>query len=279
MKSALFSLSLGALLLSFAPTGKADPLAQLRNTLWGKNLGNAVKAAEGLGKMRDPKALDLLIETLQLGAPSERCSSRAKCTPNLAVALVRAIGAHANARSVNLLVKYSRNRNAKVRAASIRAMGRLKDPGQSKKVISVVVKSLSDSDVQVRMAAAWVITHRTAAKLPMPNRLRLEALLIALLDRGDTAAPSIGLAAIGGYNTARHLAINLKKIPEISIAKIYRALLTRRGFGPEPVRQWIVRALAQLKGQHATEALANYAANPPKPGLKSVAMANEFMEK
>lgn len=279
MKSALFSVSLGILVLFSASDLRADPLARERKALWGKDLTRAVKAAERLGRMRSSKALDLLMESLQLGAPTEYCKSRGKCTPDLAVALVKAIGNHKNPRAVNLLANYARNRNAKVRAQAVRALGVLSDPKIAKKIVASMTKSLSDRDVQVRMAAAWVIAHRTKAKLVLPKREKLEGLLIQLLDRGDTAAPGIGLAAIGGYLTARHLAVNLKKLPEITIAKIYRSLLVRKDFGPDPIRQWIVRALAQIKGQHATEALANYAANPPLPGLKSVAMANQFMEK
>jgi len=279
MKSALFSASLGILILLSTSDLHADPLARERKALWGKNLKQAVKAADRLGRSRNAKALDLLMESLQLGAPTEYCKSRGKCTPDLAVALVRAIGRHQNARAVNLLANYARNRDAKVRAESVRALGVLRDPQSAKKIVASMTTALSDRDVQVRMAAAWVIAHRTRAKLVLPKRERLEGLLIQLLDRGDTAAPSIGLAAIGGYLTARHLAVNLKKLPEITIAKVYRSLLVRKDFGPDPIRQWIVRALAQIKGQHATEALANYAANPPLPGLKSVAMANQFMEK
>ncbi len=279
MKSALFSVSLGILVLLFASSAQADPLARERKALWSKDLKKAVRAAERLGRMRNTKALDLLMESLQLGAPTEFCQSRGKCTPNLAVALVKAIGKHKNHRAVNLLVIYTRNRNAKVRAQAVRALGVLAEPKVAKKIVRAMMKSLSDRDVQVRMAAAWVIAHRTKKKLVLPKREKLEGLLIKLLDRGDTAAPAIGLAAIGGYLTARHLAVNLKKLPEITIAKIYRSLLTRKDFGPDPIRQWIVRALAEIKGQHATEALANYAANPPLPGLKSVAMANQFMEK
>jgi HEAT repeat protein len=281
MKSALFSVSLGIIILLAAPSvpAQADPLARARKALWSKDLKKAVGAAERLGRMRKAKALDLLMESLQLGAPTEYCKSRGKCTPNLAVALVKAIGNHKSPRAVNLLVIYTRNRNAKVRAQAVRALGVLADPKVAKKIVAAMVSSLSDRDVQVRMAAAWVIAHRTKKKLVLPARERLEGLLIKLLDRGDTAAPAIGLAAIGGYLTARHLAVNLKKLPEITIAKIYRSLLNRKDFGPDPIRQWIVRALAEIKGQHATEALANYAASPPLPGLKSVAMANQFMEK
>ncbi|MFH2006332.1 MAG: hypothetical protein ABI333_07090 [bacterium] len=257
----------------------ADPLAGERKALWGRNLQDAVKAAQKLGRSKTPKALDLLMETLQLGAPTEYCKTRANCTPNLAVELVRAISTHQSSRAVNLLVIYARNRDAKVRSEAVRGLGILAEPTLAKKIVRAMIRALSDRDVQVRMAAAWVIAHRTKRKLVLPRRERLEALLIRLLDRGDTAAPGIGLASIGGYTTARHLAMNLKKIPEITIAKIYRSLLVRKSFGPDPIRQWIVRALAEIKGQHATEALANYAANPPMPGLKSVAMANQFMEK
>jgi HEAT repeat protein len=279
MKSAFFSASLGILVLLSASSARAAPLARERKALWGKDLKQAVKAAQKLGRMRSAKALDLLMETLQLGAPTESCKTRAKCTPNLAVVLVKAIGQHKSPRAVNLLATYARNRNAKVRAQAVRSLGVLAEPKVAKKIVASMIKSLSDRDVQVRMAAAWVIAHRTRKRLVLPRREKLEGLLIKLLDRGDTAAPGIGLAAIGGYLTARHLAVNLKKLPEITIAKIFRSLLVRKDFGPDPIRQWIVRALAEIKGQHATEALANYAANPPLPGLKSVAMANQFMEK
>jgi hypothetical protein len=129
------------------------------------------------------------------------------------------------------------------------------------------------------MAGAWVIGERKQKELPLPSTVDLERTLITLLERGDTAAPAIGLGAIGGYYTARYLAVNLKKLPEITIAKIYRTLLLRRDFGPDPVRYWVVRALGEMKGTHATEALATYAADPPVKGLKSVVAANRLMEK
>ncbi len=279
MKSVFLSVSLGVLFLAGAPDLRAAPLERARQDLWGKDLKRAVAAANRLGRGRNPKALDLLMESLQLGAPTERCRSSGRCTPNLAVALVEAIARHRSPRAVNILSTYARNRNAKVRAAAVRGLGILRSPKLAKRVAAVVIRALSDRDVQVRMAGAWVIAHRTKKRLVLPSRQKLERLLIRLLDRGDTAAPAIGLAAIGGYLTARHLAVNLKKLPEITIAKIYRSLLVRKDFGPDPIRQWVVRALAMIKGQHATEALANYAANPPIPGLRSVVMANQFMEK
>lgn len=279
MKSVLFSLSLTLMLAGTGVTAQGRALERERKALWGRNLQKGVNAAKRLGRMRDAKSLDLMLETLKLGVPTEFCQARGKCTPNLAVALIDAIGEHRSARAVNLLEIYARHRDAKVRGHSLRALGVLREANLAKRIVGAVVRALSDRDVQVRMAAAWVIAFRTKNRLPLPGRGKLESLLIALLDRGDTTTPAIGLAAIGGYNTARHLAIHLRKIPERTISTIYRSLLVRRDFGPDPVRQWIVRALAEIKGQHATEALANYAANPPKPGLKSVAMANEFMEK
>ena len=278
MKSVLFSLSLALMLAGSGAVALGQALERERKALWGKDLNQAVRAAKRLGRLRTAKSLDLMLETLKLGAPTEYCKARGKCTPNLAVELIKAIGQHRSARAVNLLMIYARHRNAKVRSTSLRALGVLRDKRLAKRIVRAVVDSLSDRDVQVRMAAAWIISYRTKNKLDLPGRGRLERLLIALLDRGDTAAPAMGLAAIGGYDTARHLAIHLRKLPERTIAKIYRSLLVRRDFGPDPIRQWIVRALAELKGQHATEALANYAANPPKPGLKSVVMANQFME-
>ncbi len=279
MKSVLFSLSLALTLTSLGSLAHGQSLERERKALWGRDLAKAVQAAKRLGRMRSAKALDLMLETLKLGAPTEVCKSRGNCTPNLAVALVDAIGKHRSARAVNLLEIYARNRNAKLRAHALRALGVLPDPKLAKRIVRAVMRSLADTDVQVRMAGAWIIAYRTKHALPLPHRQRLEALLIELLDRKDTAAPTIGLAAIGGYNTARHLALHLRDLPERTIATVYRSLLVRKDFGPDPIRQWIVRALAELKGQHATEALANYAANPPKPGLKSVVMANEFMEK
>jgi HEAT repeat protein len=279
MKSVLFSLSLALLVAANGATAHGRSLARERQALWGKDLEAAVKAAKRLGRMRQDKALALLLETLKLGVPTEYCKARGQCTPNLAVALIDAIGRHRDPDSVKLLQTYARHRNAKVRAHSLRALGLL--PGQklAATIVDAVERALADRDVQVRMAGAWIIAQRTKKGLPLPRVQKLERMLITLLDRGDTAAPATGLAAIGGYTTARHLAVHLKKLPERTIAKIYRSLLVRKDFGPDPIRQWIVRALAVLKGQHATEALANYAANPPRPGLKSVAMANDFMER
>ncbi|MDY0000572.1 MAG: hypothetical protein RBU30_04700 [Polyangia bacterium] len=279
MKSLLFSLSLLLTLGMVRVSAHADPLDADRAALWGKDLDQAVKAAQRLGKARRDGALDLLLETLKLGAPTSVCQERGKCTPNLAEALVKAIGEHQSPSALGLLEVVASHRNAKLRAEAVRAIGVLREPKIARRVQEATRKALADSDVQVRMAAAWVVAHRTKEKLPMPESDKLEGTLLALLERGDTVAPTIGLAAVGGYNTARFLAVNIKKIPERTVAEIYRALLVRNDFGPDPIRQWIVISLAGLKGQHATEALANYAANPPTPGLKSVAMANEFMEK
>lgn len=279
MKSALFSLGLTLLLLAQPAAGWGQNLKSQRAALWGEDLHAAAKAAKALGRMRSQGALDLLMETLKLGAPTTQCKAKARCGPNLAVLLVDAIGAHRSARAFKLLLVYARHRDARVRAHATRAIGQIRDSRVAPAVRKAVARALSDRDVQVRMAGAWVIAYRVKNRLPLPGRSGLEGLLLALLDRGDRTASAIGLAAIGGYQTARHLALHLRKIPERTVATIYRALLVRSDFGPDPIRQWIVRALDEIKGEHSTEALANYAANPPAPGLKSVMMANEFMER
>lgn len=279
MKSALFSVGLALLFLVTPGAARAQQLNRQRAALWGEDLHAAAKAAKALGRMKTPAALDLLMETLKLGAPTTQCKAKGRCGPSLAVTMVDAIGAHRSARAFKLLRVFARHRDAQVRAHAIRAIGQIRDARFGARVRSTVARALSDRDVQVRMAGAWVIAYRVKNHLSLPGRAALEGLLLALLDRGDRTASAIGLAAIGGYQTARHLALRLRKIPERTVATIYRALLIRRDFGPDPIRQWIVRALAELKGEHSTEALANYAANPPAPGLKSVVMANEFMER
>lgn len=279
MKSLLFSLSLLLAVAALGPSAHADPLEAERKALWGRDLDAAVKAADRLARMKRDVALDLLLETLKLGAPTSFCKERGKCTPNLAEALVKAIGEYQSPAALALLEVVAGHRNAKLRAEAIRAIGVLRDPKVANRVLAATRRALADSDIQVRMAAAWVVGYRTKEKLPLPESKKLEGLLLALLERGDTVAPTIGLAALGGYHTARFLAVNIKKLPERTVADICRALLVRKDFGPDPIRQWVVISLAGLKGQHATEALANYAANPPMPGLKSVAMANEFMER
>lgn len=279
MKSLLFSLALLVAAGAVGAPAQADPLDAERKALWGQDLNLAVKAAERLARMKRDAALDLLLETLKLGAPTSVCRERGKCTPNLAEALVKAIGEYQSPAALSLLEVVASHRNAKLRAEAIRAIGVLRDPKVADKVMATTRRALADSDVQVRMAAAWVVAHRVKERLSLPEAEMLEGLLLSLLERGDTVAPTIGLAALGGYHTARYLAVNIKKLPERTIADIYRSLLVRKDFGPDPIRQWIVISLAGLKGQHATEALANYAANPPMPGLKSVAMANEFMER
>lgn len=279
MKSVLVSLGL-ILALSFGGvSSRADPLKAERQVLWGSNLEEAVKAAERLGNATGEPALALLLETLKLGAPTGVCRAQGQCSPNLAEALIKAIAAHRNPKALEMLETYSAHRNAKLRSESIRGLGLLREETVAKRVLAATMKGLQDSDGQVRMAAAWVVSQRVREKLPMPSLATLEERLLLLLERGDSTAPITGLAAVGGYATARYLAIHIKTLPERTIASIYRDLLLRRDFGPDPVRQWAVKALGELKGEFATEALASYVANAPMQGLKSVAMATQLMER
>src|SRR5207244_3630233 len=94
--------------------------------------------------------------------------------------------------------------------------------------------------------------------------------LLALLDKGDAAAPA-PLAALADADLAHAIAEHLGTAPAGTLAQTLGAILKRSDF-PDPARVQVVRAIAKIPGAEATAALTDYVeatpAKPPRPSRK-----------
>lgn len=249
---------------------RADRLNRYYNDLVGGDIKKSVAAAKKLGQMKTAKALDALMETLLLGAP-----------PELAKALVKAVGNHGSPRAFELLAHYCRNRNEAVRAAALQSLARIAKPKKKKRIFEVALRGLRDGASSVRVTAAKVLVQ--LKKKGMDEKLQREAedvLLRLLLRRKDQLTSKIALSHFGGVETAQALAVHLKKKVTVRIVTtLYAAFLKRSDFGPEPVRVWVVKTLSNLTSPEAIAALMDYVATSRGKATASVALARKVAER
>ena len=133
-----------------------------------------------------------------------------------------------------------------------------------------MVAALGDDDQKVRTAAGRAVAH---------GKIREGvARLLALLDKGDPAAPA-PLAELANPDLAHDIAEHLGTAPGGVLAQTLGAILKRADF-PEPARVQVVRALAKIAGPEATSALSDYVeATPEKPVRGSRREAEALLEK
>ena len=249
---------------------RADRLDRIYDDLVGGDMKKSVAAAKKLGRMKPPKALDALMETLLLGAP-----------PKLAKALVKAVGNHGSPRSFELLAHYCRNRNETVRAAALRSLARIAKAKQKKRIFEVALRGLQDGASTVRVTAAKVLVQLKKQGLSEPLQRKAEDVLLRLLiRRKDQLTAKVALSHFGGVETARALAVNIKqKITVRIVTTLYAAFLKRSDFGPEPVRVWVVKTLSDLTSPEAIAALMDYVATSQGRATASVALARKVAER
>jgi len=254
----LMRISLLALLCAWPGLGRAQMTGnvdKLKADLHGDNLDRAVAAASALGSLKDAEALDALVGALQLGSP-----------PKLTLALLEALELHKSAKTIDLLRHFATNRRADVRIGSIKAVGAIEDPRGS----AILIKALGDASPMVRAKAARLLAERKERKAERP--------LFKMLRRGDKSAAA-PLGAVGGVETAKQLAELIGELPDVAVATALGAMLKRSDFGPDPLRDEVVKALGKIPGTDATAALVEYVASiPPKEARRSKATAEKLLE-
>jgi HEAT repeat protein len=241
------ALALAGVAQAYPKKGKPKlvDLAPMVTSLHGANMEQAEKAAEQLGTEPDPAAHEALLDALAMGLP-----------PAVAVPAIVALSQHPAPPDVASLRRYAQHRNPAVRGAAYAALAMYPDPAAH----AAVVLGLHDTVGIVRGAAA-----EAAAK----GRVR-ESLdtLFELLDRGEESAAR-SLAAMADPDLARRIADQHGKAPDPILAQALGLVLKRPEFGPDPARVDLVRALAKIQDQAATNALVDYVEatpkNPPRP--------------
>lgn len=227
-------LLIAALLSSFAGIAWADEVAALRRDLQMASDTRADEAAKQLAASKDPKATDAILDLLALGIP-----------PRHAQVLLGGLAGRKDARSLEVLIVFSHNRNADLRRRAVELLGQLPDP----KVVQPLLAALSDSTPEVRAAAADALGHR--------RERSAEGKLMQLLERRDSSAPA-ALAAIATPELAHRLAERIGPIPDELLCDTFGEILRRADFGPDAVRVEIVKTLAKIPGDVSTTALIEY---------------------
>src|SRR5262249_52126520 len=116
----------------------ADPLA-LKKEVRNPDDNKAADAAAKPGEEASPKAPDAILDELSVGAP-----------PKVQAALLAGLAGRKDARAVEVLSLYTRNRNPELRKKAVVAIAELPD----KRAVPVLIAALSDSVEEVRAAAA-----------------------------------------------------------------------------------------------------------------------------
>ena len=236
-----------------AAKGKVD-LGPLQAALVGADTDAAIKAATALGDDATPAAHDALLDALSTGL-----------APKVATVAVASLAKHPAPADVAVLIVYAGHRDDDTRAAATLALGSYPDPASKKQVVA----ALGDDVDKVRAAAAGAVAH---------GRFRegVERLL-ALLDKGDAAAPP-ALAALADADMAHTIGEHLGTAPAGALATTLGSILKRADF-PEPAKLEVVRAIAKIPGAEATAALTDYVeATPEKPPRKSRSEAEKIVE-
>ena len=253
----LFTYSLVLCLPGVASAQMTGNIDKLKADLYGDNLDTAVAAASALGSLKEqPRALDALMASLQLGTP-----------PKLTSAVLEALELHANPEAIPLLAHYAKHRRQEIRGGALKALGAIK----SKDVVAMLIEALSDSNPMIRAQAARILGERK-------ERIA-ERSLMMMLRRKDTSA-AVPLGIIGGAQTALNLAEMIGIIPGPARANALGTMLMRKDFGPDPLRTQVVKALGNIQGKEATSALAEYVASvPPNELRQSKNQAKLILEK
>lgn len=200
----------------------------------------ALAAAIALGENKEAAALDALLNGLALGLH-----------PDIAVASLDAIAAHADVRCIDTLAFFVNYRDPRVRAAAMRAIGALSD----RRTVRYVMTALSDSDKQVRAIAIGIVSARKLMAGIEP--------MLDLLKKGEQATVP-ALASMANPDLAKALGEFIGDAPAPLLAKTLGTILLRADFGPEAARVQVVRTLAKVSGKEAIDALRGYANSLPK---------------
>lgn len=237
-----------------APAVNID-VAAVRADLLSADADRAAAAAQKLGSTKQTGALTALLDALALGVH-----------PRVAAVALSAVGNHADARAVDVLMYYATNRNPDVRAAAVLGLGTVDD----KRARVAVAHAFTDGEKNVRAAACKVAETRK-------DRSSAGA-LIALLEKGDEATVP-ALAAIASPELARRLGELVGNAPDGLLAETLGMILLRPDLGKEEVYVQVVEVIGKIPGEEAVVALTNYvSATPEKPPRLSRRRAQELAE-
>jgi HEAT repeat protein len=213
-------------------------VAAARADLAGSDVDGAVDAAERLGRSRDPRAAEVLLDALAVGAH-----------PRVAAAALDALAKLKSPRSVPVLLHLSRNRHPDLRRKALVALGPFREP----RVNQALIERLGDSTRDVRATAARLLAERKERAAQRP--------LIKLLRRGDEAAAA-AIGAIATPDTARNLAELYGQVSETLLATALGEFIKRSDVG-DAIRVDVIRTLGKMPGAEATAALVEYIGSVP----------------
>jgi HEAT repeat protein len=221
-----------------APVLPADKLDKVRVILFGEDDGAAADAAKALGASGASNAPLPLLDLLSVGA-----------SPSRTEAAVDALGALADASTIDALTLYAGHHNPDIRRRAVKALGAIKDDH----VTDPLLVALGDAAPDVRAAAADALAARKEAKAG-PR-------LLALVKRNDAgAAPALGLLATP--DLVPQLAELQGSVDDNVVASALGEYVKREDV-PDPLRVDVVRTIGRLSGAAATTALVEYLASIP----------------
>lgn len=229
---------------AFAAATEGESLTALKAQAQADDDQAGEEAAHKLADSKDPKATDAILDSLAVGA-----------SPRVQAALLQGLGGKKDARAVETLKHYAKNRNPDLRKKALSSLAELPDA----RATAPLVAALSDAMPEVRAAAA--------AGLGKRKERSAEGKLLKLLQRKDAAAPP-ALAAIATPDLAHRVAEMLGQIPDSLFCETLGAMLKRPDFGPEPIRVEVVKALAKVPGIDSTSALVEYVAATEKDKMR-----------
>jgi HEAT repeat protein len=225
--------------MAAAPQVDALDLNVARKDLAGADVDGAVDAADRLGKSKDPKATDVLLDALAVGA-----------SPRVAAAALESLAKQKSPRAVTVLLHFSRNRHSDLRRKALVALGPFKEP----RVTQAIMVRLGDSAKDVRATAARLLAER--------KERGAERILLKLIKRGDEAAAT-ALGLVMTADSVRRVAELHGTVPEGLLASALGEYVKRPDVA-DATRVDVIRTLGKMPGAEATAALIEYIGSVPQ---------------
>ncbi|HZS36294.1 MAG TPA: HEAT repeat domain-containing protein [Polyangia bacterium] len=226
-----------------APAGAAE-LDSLKQQLTDADDEKAADAAKKLGESGDAKAIDVILDALAVGAP-----------PHVQAVLLGDLAGKKDARAVEVLKHYTRNRNPELRKKAVIALAELADA----RAVPALIAALSDPVEDVRGAAALALGKRKERSAIEP--------LVKLLEHKDAAAAT-ALAQLATPELAHRMAEMIGRVPDALLCSALGEMLKRPDFGPEPIRVEVVKTLSKVPGIDSTSVLIEYVAATEKDKMR-----------
>lgn len=225
--------------MAAAPQAEVLDLAVARKDLAGADVDGAVDAADRLGRSKDPKAVDVLLDALAVGA-----------SPRVAGAALVSLAKHKSPRCVPVVLHFTRNRHSDLRRKALLALQPFREP----RVTQAIQARLGDSAKDVRATAAQLLAER--------KERGAERTLLKLLKRGDEAAAT-ALGLVMTADSARRLAELHGTVSEGLLASALGEYVKRPDVA-DSTRVDVVRTLGKMPSADATAALVEYVGSVPQ---------------